>query len=101
MDVECDILVYTNNGWPGRQNNHQETWSVLRHAMGDVAFARPVLATGIWFHALLGQLPVKYIVKHSIDDASVGERKDTASSTAGFTRRTWDSEYRGFSSLER
>jgi acetophenone carboxylase len=40
-----------------------------------VAFARPVLATGIWFHALLGQLPVKYIVKHSIDDASVGVKE--------------------------
>jgi len=37
-------------------------------AQGDLA----VVATGIWFHAVLGQLPVKYIVKHWIDDPSVG-----------------------------
>jgi acetophenone carboxylase len=40
-----------------------------------VAFARPVVETIIWFHGLLGQLPVKYIVKHSIDDASVGVKE--------------------------
>ena len=37
-------------------------------AQGDLA----VVATGIWFHAVLGQIPVKYIVKHWIDDPSVG-----------------------------
>jgi hypothetical protein len=39
--------------------------------LGGVAFARSVVATGTWFHALLEQLSVKYIVKHSIDDPSV------------------------------
>lgn len=46
---------------------------------GDVAFGvytglgdLAVVATGIWFHAVLGQLPVKYIVKHWIDEPSVG-----------------------------
>jgi acetophenone carboxylase len=49
---------------------------------GDVAFgiytARgdlSVVATGIWFHAVLGQIPVKYIVKHWIDEPSVGVRE--------------------------
>lgn len=37
-------------------------------AQGDLA----VVATGIWFHAVLGQIPVKYIVKHWLDDPSVG-----------------------------
>ena len=37
-------------------------------AQGDLA----VVATGIWFHAVLGQIPVKYIVKHWIDEPSVG-----------------------------
>lgn len=40
-------------------------------AQGDLA----VVATGIWFHAVLGQLPVKYIVKHWVDEPSVGVRE--------------------------
>ncbi len=40
-------------------------------AQGDLA----VVATGIWFHAVLGQIPVKYIVKHWIDDPSVGVKE--------------------------
>ncbi len=39
-------------------------------AQGDLA----VCATGIYFHAVLSQIPVKYIVKHWRDDASVGLR---------------------------
>jgi N-methylhydantoinase B/oxoprolinase/acetone carboxylase alpha subunit len=49
---------------------------------GDVAFGiytaegdLAVVATGIWFHAVLGQIPVKYIVKHWIDDPSVGVKE--------------------------
>ena len=49
---------------------------------GDVAFAvytaegdMAVVATGIWFHAVLGQIPVKYIVKHWINDPSVGVKE--------------------------
>jgi acetone carboxylase, alpha subunit len=37
-------------------------------AQGDLA----VVATGIWFHAVLGQIPIKYIVKHWLNDPSVG-----------------------------
>jgi acetone carboxylase alpha subunit len=40
-------------------------------AQGDLA----VVATGIWFHAVLGQIPVKYIVKHWIKEPSVGVRE--------------------------
>ena len=43
-------------------------------AQGDLA----VVATGIWFHAVLGQIPVKYIVKHWIDDPSVGVKEGDA-----------------------
>ena len=49
---------------------------------GDVAFAvytaegdMAVVATGIWFHAVLGQIPVKYIVKHWMNDPSVGVKE--------------------------
>lgn len=48
---------------------------------GDVAFGvytasgdLSVVATGIWFHAVLGQIPVKYIVKHWLNDPTVGVR---------------------------
>jgi acetophenone carboxylase len=40
-------------------------------AQGDLA----VVATGIWFHAVLGQIPVKYIVKHWIGNPSVGVKE--------------------------
>ena len=49
---------------------------------GDVAFGvytglgdLAVVATGIWFHAVLGQIPVKYIVKHWVDEPSVGVKE--------------------------
>jgi len=49
---------------------------------GDVAFGiytaqgdLGVVATGIWFHAVLGQIPVKYIIKHWIKEPSVGVRE--------------------------
>ncbi len=49
---------------------------------GDVAFGvytglgdLAVVATGIWFHAVLGQIPVKYIVKHWVDESSVGVKE--------------------------
>ena len=40
-------------------------------ASGDSAMC----ATGIWFHTMLGQLPLKYINKHFADDPSVGIRE--------------------------
>lgn len=43
-------------------------------ARGDLA----VVATGIWFHAVLGQIPVKYIIKHWIDEPSVGVKEGDA-----------------------
>ena len=43
-------------------------------AQGDLA----VVATGIWFHAVLGQIPVKYIVKHWINEPSVGVKDGDA-----------------------
>jgi len=49
---------------------------------GDVAFGiytaqgdLSVVATGIWFHAVLGQIPVKYIVKHWLHEPSVGIKR--------------------------
>ena len=49
---------------------------------GDVAFGvytglgdLAVVATGIWFHAVLGQIPLKYIVKHWVDEPSVGVKE--------------------------
>lgn len=40
-------------------------------AQGDLA----VCATGIYHHAVLGQIPLKYIVKHMVDDPSVGVKE--------------------------
>lgn len=40
-------------------------------AQGDLA----VCATGIWFHATLGQIPMKYIVKHWVNNPSVGVKE--------------------------
>lgn len=40
-------------------------------AQGDLA----ICATGIYHHAVLAQIPVKYIVKHWVDEPSVGVRE--------------------------
>lgn len=40
-------------------------------AQGDLA----VCATGIYHHAVLGQIPLKYIVKHWVNDPSVGVKE--------------------------
>ncbi len=49
---------------------------------GDVAFGifttqgdLAVCATGIYHHAVLGQIPLKFIVKHWVDEPSVGIRE--------------------------
>jgi len=49
---------------------------------GDVAFGLftrqgdlSVCATGIYHHAVLGQIPLKYVVKHWVDEPSVGVRE--------------------------
>jgi N-methylhydantoinase B/oxoprolinase/acetone carboxylase alpha subunit len=43
-------------------------------AQGDLA----VCATGIYHHAVLGQIPIKYIVKHWVHEPSVGVREGDA-----------------------
>lgn len=43
-------------------------------AQGDLA----ICATGIYHHAVLGQIPIKYIVKHWRDEPSVGVRDGDA-----------------------
>lgn len=43
-------------------------------AQGDLA----VCATGIYHHAVLGQIPLKYIVKHWLKEPSVGVREGDA-----------------------
>lgn len=52
---------------------------------GDVAFGvyttsgdLAICATGIYFHAVLSQIPVKYIVKHMVDDPSIGLKEGDA-----------------------
>jgi acetophenone carboxylase len=43
-------------------------------AQGDLA----VCATGIFHHAVLGQIPLKYVVKHWVKEPSVGAREGDA-----------------------
>jgi acetophenone carboxylase len=43
-------------------------------AQGDLA----VCATGIYHHAVLGQIPLKYVVKHWVKEPSVGAREGDA-----------------------
>jgi len=43
-------------------------------AQGDLA----VCATGIFHHAVLGQIPLKYVVKHWVQEPSVGAREGDA-----------------------
>lgn len=49
---------------------------------GDVAFGvftrqgdLSVCATGIYHHAVLGQIPLKYVVKHWVNEPSVGVKE--------------------------
>ena len=79
-DVDYDIFVHKMN--MVAQEGKETTMKLGASSgmrWGDVAFGiytaqgdLAVVATGIWFHAVLGQLPVKYIVKHYVNDSSVG-----------------------------
>ena len=70
--VEYDIFVHKMN--MVAQEGKETTMKLGASSgmrWGDVAFGiytaqgdLAVVATGIWFHAVLGQIPVKYIVKH-------------------------------------
>jgi N-methylhydantoinase B/oxoprolinase/acetone carboxylase alpha subunit len=51
-----------------------DTACAIYTTMGDNA----VCATGLYFHAVLGQLPIKYIMKHWFDDPSVGVKPGDA-----------------------
>ena len=82
-DVEYDIFVHKMN--MVAQEGKETTMKLGASSgmrWGDVAFGiytaqgdLAVVATGIWFHAVLGQLPVKYIVKHYLNDSSVGVKE--------------------------
>lgn len=82
-DVDYDIFVHKMN--MVAQEGKETTMKLGASSgmrWGDVAFGiytaqgdLAVVATGIWFHAVLGQLPVKYIVKHYVNDSSVGVKE--------------------------
>ncbi len=82
-DVDYDIFVHKMN--MVAQEGKETTMKLGASSgmrWGDVAFGiytaqgdLAVVATGIWFHAVLGQLPVKYIVKHYVKDSSVGVKE--------------------------
>jgi len=81
--VEYDIFVHKMN--MVAQEGKETTMKLGASSgmrWGDVAFGiytpqgdLAVVATGIWFHAVLGQIPVKYIVKHWVKDSSVGVKE--------------------------
>ena len=82
-DVDYEIFVHKMNMIA--QEGKETTMKLGASAgmrWGDVAFGiytaqgdLSVVATGIWFHAVLGQIPAKYIVKHWVDEPSVGVRE--------------------------
>lgn len=82
-DLDYDIFVHKMNMIA--QEGKETTMKLGASAgmrWGDVAFGiytaqgdLAVVATGIWFHAVLGQLPVKYLVKHWVKEPSVGVKE--------------------------
>ena len=82
-DVDYDIFVHKMS--MVAQEGKETTMKLGASSgmrWGDVAFGiytasgdLAVVATGIWFHAVLGQIPVKYIVKHWVNDPSVGVKE--------------------------
>jgi N-methylhydantoinase B/oxoprolinase/acetone carboxylase alpha subunit len=78
--VDFDIFVHKMNmiAQEGKETT-MKLGASTGMRWGDVAFGiyttqgdLAVVATGIWFHAVLGQIPVKFIVKHWINEPSVG-----------------------------
>ncbi|MFC7050019.1 hydantoinase B/oxoprolinase family protein [Emcibacter nanhaiensis] len=79
-DVEFEIFKHKMHmiGLEGKENTMRlGASSAMR--FGDVAFGiftaqgdLSICATGIYHHAVLGQLPLKYIVKHWVKEPSVG-----------------------------
>jgi acetophenone carboxylase len=82
-DVDFDIFTHKVNmiAQEGKETT-MKLGASSGMRWGDVAFGvytslgdLAVVATGIWFHAVLGQIPVKYIIKHWIDEPSVGVKE--------------------------
>ena len=82
-DIEFEIFTHKMNMIA--QEGKETTMKLGASAgmrWGDVAFGiytaqgdLAVVATGIWFHAVLGQIPAKYIVKHWVNEPSVGVKE--------------------------
>ena len=79
-DIDFEIFVHKMNmiAQEGKETT-MKLGASSGMRWGDVAFGiyttrgdLAVVATGIWFHAVLTQLPIKYIVKHWINEPSVG-----------------------------
>ena len=82
-DVDYEIFVHKMNmiAQEGKETT-MKLGASSGMRWGDVAFGiytslgdLAVVATGIWFHAVLGQLPAKYIVKHWVNEPSVGVKE--------------------------
>ncbi len=79
-DLEFEIIQHKLNmiAFEGKEIT-QKLGASTAMRWGDVAFGiytakgdLAICATGIYHHAVLSQLPVKYIVKHYVEEASVG-----------------------------
>ncbi|NOZ42941.1 MAG: hydantoinase B/oxoprolinase family protein, partial [Alphaproteobacteria bacterium] len=79
-DVEFEIFKHKMHmiGLEGKETTMKLGASTAMR-FGDVAFGiftaqgdLSICATGIYHHAVLGQIPLKYIVKHWVDEPSVG-----------------------------
>ncbi|GHF14022.1 5-oxoprolinase [Kordiimonas sediminis] len=79
-DVEFEIFKHKMHmiGLEGKETTMKLGASTAMR-FGDVAFGiftaqgdLAVCATGIYHHAVLGQIPLKYIVKHLVEEPSVG-----------------------------
>jgi len=79
-DVEFEIFKHKMHmiGLEGKETTMKLGASTAMR-FGDVAFGiftaqgdLAVCATGIYHHAVLGQIPLKYIVKHWVNEPSVG-----------------------------
>jgi acetophenone carboxylase len=82
-DIDFEIFVHKMNmiALEGKETT-MKLGASTGMRWGDVAFGiytaqgdLAVVATGIWFHAVLGQIPVKYIVKHWLNEPTVGVKE--------------------------
>ena len=82
-DVDFEIFVHKMNmiAQEGKETT-MKLGASTGMRWGDVAFGiytvkgdLAMVATGIWFHAVLAQIPVKYIVKHWVQETTVGVKE--------------------------